>query len=36
LSANHDKIGTTADVDYVYESDVGKPVKSATCVKTYT
>ncbi len=31
LTANHDKIGTATDVDYVYSSNVGKPVKGTTC-----
>ncbi len=31
LHAKHAKIGTTTDVDYVYNSNVGKPVKASAC-----
>lgn len=31
LTANHENIGTATDVDYVYDSNVGRPVAGTTC-----
>ena len=31
LGANHTQLGSTTDIDYVYSSNVGRPVAGATC-----